>query len=452
MSGRTSDYVLRCVECNKPFDKESSLKRHGYYCRSSKISAFPKSVSCTVCARRKVRCDKMKPECSRCKVKGLECRYITSFQNQLEENSHDVTNGDSAVVALENDVANTGVPSNLDITDIVFNEFLNPEINKSLQEPFMGWGLFADHETIFDHTHSVNWSIPSQPTSNPRSLNQRPKSRLDAQRTVSLIQHTLKSYLLTMLRQSTLPPFIHPNQTSTSSEMEALDNCISLVHMMSSGTRGSHKLFWRNVRIECERLCSEAWQLSRWGLLAAMQSVSIYILFRLDEGETEHNDFDSLLLNTVTIIAQCLTQKDIAKNYSREQNWRDWLYEESRRRLAVIYRVVNMLVYFDPASMCNLPSDLVLAPLPARKGLWEASDEQSWVLENKKDHAAGNAFGLARTGELVRLGRDCDGEALVHSAITSTSPLRTGASWEEWCSGMDGFGGLIMLAALLVEE
>ncbi|KAJ5702794.1 hypothetical protein N7488_010342 [Penicillium malachiteum] len=229
--------------------------------------------------------------------------------------------------------------------------------------------------------------------------------------------------------------------------MEALDNCISLVYMMHSGTNGSRKLFWRNIRMECERLCSEAWQLSSWGLLAAMQSVSIYILFRLDEGETEHNDFDSLLLNTVTIIAQCLTQKDIANNYSREQNWRDWLYEESRRRLAVIYRVVNMLVYFDPAAMCNLPSDLVLAPLPAKKGLWEASDEYSWALESKKDPTAG--FG---SGENRRACSDCDDASLVHSAITSTSPLRTGASWEEWCSGMDGFGGLIMLAALLVEE
>ncbi|KAJ5728704.1 uncharacterized protein N7483_003212 [Penicillium malachiteum] len=254
-----------------------------------------------------------------------------------------------------------------------------------------------------------------------------------------------------MLRQNALPPFIHPNQTSTTSEMEALDNCISLVYMMGSGLSGSRKLFWKNVQMECERLCSEAWKLSSWGLLAAMQSVSIYILFRLDEGETEHNDFDSLLLNTVTIIAQNLTRKDIANNYSRERSWRDWLYEESRRRLAVIYRVVNMLVYFDPATMCNLPPDLVLAPLPSKKELWEASDEQSWDLENKRDPAAGNAFGLARSGELVRLGSDSDDEGLVHSAITSVSPLRMAASWEEWCGGMDGFGGLIMLAALLVD-
>jgi hypothetical protein len=26
----------------------------------------------------------------------------------------------------------------------------------------------------------------------------------------------------------------------------------------------------------------------------------------------------------------------------------------------------------------------------------------------------------------------------------------SGENWEEWCSGMDGFGGLIMLAASMI--
>jgi len=32
-----------------------------------------------------------------------------------------------------------------------------------------------------------------------------------------------------------------------------------------------------------------------------MQALTIYILIRLDEGETEHNNFDSLLLTTVIV-------------------------------------------------------------------------------------------------------------------------------------------------------
>lgn len=41
--------------------------------------------------------------------------------------------------------------------------------------------------------------------------------------------------------------------------------------------------------------------LSRWELLTAMQALSIYILIRVDEGETEYNDFDALLIAAVTV-------------------------------------------------------------------------------------------------------------------------------------------------------
>lgn len=36
-------------------------------------------------------------------------------------------------------------------------------------------------------------------------------------------------------------------------------------------------------------------------LLACMQALCIYILIRLDEGETEHNNFDSLMVKTVIV-------------------------------------------------------------------------------------------------------------------------------------------------------
>lgn len=42
-------------------------------------------------------------------------------------------------------------------------------------------------------------------------------------------------------------------------------------------------------------------QMNKWELLAAMQALSIYILMRLDEGETEYNNLDSLLVRTVTV-------------------------------------------------------------------------------------------------------------------------------------------------------
>ena len=77
------------------------------------------------------------------------------------------------------------------------------------------------------------------------------------QKTGNLILHTLKSYPSMMVRHNTLPPFIHPSLTSLNVEnddIEPLNNCISLSYVLNSGVKGSRKLFWRNVRMECERL------------------------------------------------------------------------------------------------------------------------------------------------------------------------------------------------------
>ena len=41
--------------------------------------------------------------------------------------------------------------------------------------------------------------------------------------------------------------------------------------------------------------------MDKWGLLAAMQALAIYVLVRLDEGETDDNNYDSLLLRTVIV-------------------------------------------------------------------------------------------------------------------------------------------------------
>lgn len=230
----------------------------------------------------------MKPECSRCKAKGVECRYIaksakvarkgtrsrrhesdeqlngadasfltpSSLENFAETSFDNVANGDGALIASPSQVTNTGESANWHMADIDFNQLLSPTMNKNLESSYPNLELFDDYGSIFDPSHSINWAIPPQPAS-ARLLKPRQNARPDVQRTTTLIHRTLKSYLLTMLHQNSLPPFIHQNMTSTALEMEALDNCITLVHMLSSGSRGSRKLFWKNVQMECERICCE---------------------------------------------------------------------------------------------------------------------------------------------------------------------------------------------------
>jgi len=103
--------------------------------------------------------------------------------------------------------------------------------------------------------------------------------------------------------------------------------------------------------------------------------------------------------------------------------------------------------------MWDLQTDLILAPLPAKKQLWEAGDEFVWKMESEREPEVQTAFGLAANGELVKLDEGqlyCSDALLLPKYLDARTPSKSTANWEEWCSGMDGFGGLVMLAASLI--
>ncbi|THX49672.1 hypothetical protein D6D08_09934 [Aureobasidium pullulans] len=277
----------------------------------------------------------------------------------------------------------------------------------------------------------------------------------------------------------TFPPFIHAQSMllhSDNDNMEPLANCLSLMYMIGGNLRGSRKLFWKNVSMECERLREEHAKLNAWELLASMQALSIYLLVRLQEGETDYNNYDYLMLTTVIVISKEFARTESAcdvetafSSHNLEMNWKAWVFLESRRRsdhqrplqlfktdiqrLAVIYRVVDMLVYFEPAGMCGLQKDLIIAPLPAKKQLWEADNKTLWEEEGKRDSTIQDSFALAANGELVKLDQGqlyCSNGELRYRPSTNNSPASSATNWECWCSGMDGLGGLVMLAASLI--
>lgn len=144
-------------------------------------------------------------------------------------------------------------------------------------------------------------------------------------------------------------------------------------------------------------------------------------------------------------------------------------------RLAVIYRIINLLLYFEPAYMCTLQSDLIIAPLPAKKSLWEAGSARDWsealagrrepshhhipasspppLLPTLGDGIKEKSLALAADGGLVQLDDGqvyCSQGELQYQILSLGSTATKAADWEDWCAGMDGFGGLVMLAAELV--
>ena len=112
-----------------------------------------------------------------------------------------------------------------------------------------------------------------------------------------------------------------------------------------------------------------------------------------------------------------------------------------------------MLIYFEPAAMCDLQRDLAIGPLPGRKQLWEAIDAPTWQAATAQTQNMQTAFALARNGELVQLEggqRVCRNGVMSYKHLSNQDASANAANWQEWCSGMDGLGGLIMLAASLL--
>ena len=122
-------------------------------------------------------------------------------------------------------------------------------------DPFLGQ-ISQNHI----HPYEDSASIPKPPTYTLRSLKMKTNIRGGAQVTANLMVRIVHSYPKMMLHHDSLPPFIHPQWATTASEnhrLEPLANCVSLVRMVGSGMTGSRKLFWRNVKTECERLRGE---------------------------------------------------------------------------------------------------------------------------------------------------------------------------------------------------
>ena len=284
---------------------ESTLKRHGYYCRSKRDGKATRVRSCVCCAKVKAKCDKRRPKCSKCISKGLECHYpLTASENtrsvtqqNRNENQQEilttpsVAEDPSAAGDTTGQTANNSSDIDFDNVTFIGADFTSlGEDNIDWQGPEMDftglWEGDMDVQAAPPHSspHSspqpfgpvpmtdqdlqtfiplntyvaLNSYIPRAPGNGIRTLVQRARMKTSTQRIANLILQNLRSYPLSILHHNTLPPYIHPSLISQgvdNTDMEPLTNCISLVRMLNNGFQGSRKLFWKNVQMECERLC-----------------------------------------------------------------------------------------------------------------------------------------------------------------------------------------------------
>lgn len=464
--------------------------------------------SCMSCAKSKVRCDKIAPRCSTCATKNLDCQYPTNSSGNdepeiLETSAQvDLQHAPSVVpshvgfraslepesiVASRSTGAVSQIPHSLElqsVRDEAFDWNLLDALPASLptQEAwpsgndqvtlsvdFNNISISADVDVLCLQNHLIDNQLMSTatdhlpmtslPTFSSRFLQTRPKFRTSGQMTANNMARILCSYPKMLLDFNNSPPFIHPQWISASSSdpaLEPLGNCLSLLGMLNTRARGTASLFWRNVRMECDRLSSTYTTLNNHAAIAAIQALLVYMLIRVAEGETEHNNHDAALLGTLTLILQVLSRRPRYDSFGRgvsvlhnESTWSNWIFEESHRRVAAIFRIINMLVCVSPAPTCASQPGLLIAPLPARKQLWEALSEEQWLGELQRVPMANSGLGLAYTGDMIGLDEYKMKLLTMPGSVEPCTSPKSKENWEQWCLGMDGFGALIMLAASL---
>jgi len=108
--------------------------------------------------------------------------------------------------------------------------------------------------------------------------------------------------------------------------------------------------------------------------------------------------------------------------------------------------------------MCDMPAEFVIAPLPAKRQFWEATNAQQWELQSQKEPQGQVSYALTFDGEIVTLDQrrlSCRDAWLPYASSDEVTTSRnyqggidrSAGCWAEYCAGMDSMGGLIILAA-----
>jgi hypothetical protein len=267
--------MLQCNLCKKTFEKASTHKRHGFYCRSKKADPHPpisRKRSCQLCIRRKTRCDTRRPSCSVCTSAGRICQYEENSSAESpptnissSESESDVIRTVASQLGLFDDQNILEVPSIQDWTTeaLLFDENCDftKTTTKSLADTVQP-SVYGGFQPFQMSPSITGLDISSTPLMYPlnnnfRALPSRKIVKTGSEMSVTFVRQILSSYPGMMLRKETFPPFIHSSYCLHGQMPQPLANCMSIVQMFSTRTPASNEFVWRTIRMEQERLWVE---------------------------------------------------------------------------------------------------------------------------------------------------------------------------------------------------
>ncbi|KAI6749672.1 hypothetical protein HG530_015086 [Fusarium avenaceum] len=290
---------------------------------------------------------------------------------------------------------------------------------------------------FFEFNKDTQIQVQPQTLSSKGSL-ARVSNRLSSlQHASRVIMQMLYAYPQMVLRRQTFPPFIHPHWHEKRLP-DTLATCMSIAQLFAARTPETEPFLWRTISAEEERFREQLYTMTPREVHMCLEVMIIYMMMAMRESGTEGKERTSRLFETTELIGSHFL--DLAGSYSTSEQtepsftWEDWIFAESRRRMARLWLVISCVITIESGKICDGCSALDTLPLPSSRLLWEARSLEDWQTE-KAFHDMSSP--LTTLGELVRAKED------------SGDPLHA-QKLQTWETGSDQMAAMLTLAVEFV--
>ncbi|KAK0708584.1 hypothetical protein B0H67DRAFT_672808 [Lasiosphaeris hirsuta] len=290
----------------------------------------------------------------------------------------------------------------------------------------------------------------------------------------------IRTYPRMMMRPESLPPFIHAaasglhnvaggqqqqqqplqvgDQASGFTLLRPLSMCFGIAHVFTARTATTAGFLWQSVDDEHRRIRDSVPQmdtLTRDETLASIQAMVIYLLMRVIESGHEYFVANHDMLRTMKKLSARfahLVPGPFSPAHARTARpaWRDWIHEETRRRVTIVCFLTSLVV---GAEGCDIIMDPNLIPLPSGRALWEARTETDWAREFEAAWAEVRVNGprLDTVGDLAvaKFGAGAGTGVMVgfKGGVGEGRSRAVEDVLDGWHAGLDGLG--MLLAAVM---
>ncbi|CEO60516.1 hypothetical protein PMG11_05141 [Penicillium brasilianum] len=107
---------------------------------------------------------------------------------------------------------------------------------------------------------------------------------------------------------------------------------------------------------------------------------------RVIDDAAYHSEHDlNMLLNFATLCSRfrtlCQGPFSLPEQTHPSRGWSDWVFAESRRRVACIWFLIGQVVVTKTGIPCDTSEEYHCLPLPGGRSLWECRTNQGWEAE-----------------------------------------------------------------------